>query len=136
MLLTWDRLPRVPQTPSVVLWSPNVRSTGPSTHVERPVWRILCDPNVGSRREAGQMAAPPSPHNRNRPRDEDEDDPVDRMVSRTGCAEQHYAVQDCMAEHQDWRRCQERVQSFKDCMVAFQKARKEQMLKQSVKEMS
>ncbi|XP_071767906.1 cytochrome c oxidase assembly factor 4 homolog, mitochondrial [Centroberyx gerrardi] len=70
----------------------------------------------------------PSPHNRSR--SEDEDDPVDRMISRTGCAELHYAVQECMAEQQDWRRCQSQVQTFKDCMATFQNARKEQLMKQ------
>uniref|UniRef100_A0A671S508 Uncharacterized protein n=1 Tax=Sinocyclocheilus anshuiensis TaxID=1608454 RepID=A0A671S508_9TELE len=37
-----------------------------------------------------------------------------RMISRTGCAELHYALQDCMAEHQDWRKCQTEVQKFKE----------------------
>ncbi|KAK2870972.1 hypothetical protein Q8A67_023499 [Cirrhinus molitorella] len=54
----------------------------------------------------------PSPHNRSR--SEDEDDPVDGMISRTGCAQLHYALQDCMAEQQDWRKCQTEVQKFKD----------------------
>ncbi|KAI3373195.1 hypothetical protein L3Q82_006511 [Scortum barcoo] len=53
--------------------------------------------------------ASPSPHDRSR-KDEDEDDPVEQMISRTGCAEQHYAVQECMAEHQDWRACQNQYQ--------------------------
>lgn len=73
--------------------------------------------------------ASPSPHDRSR-KDDDEDDPVDRMISRTGCAELHYAVQECMAEHQDWRVCQSQVQTFKDCMMNFQNARKEQLRKQ------
>ncbi|KAI9548326.1 hypothetical protein NQZ68_010546 [Dissostichus eleginoides] len=73
-----------------------------------------------------------SPHDRSR-KDEDEDDPVDRMISRTGCAEQHYAVQECMAEHQDWRICKSQVQTFKDCMMNFQIARKEQLMKQRQK---
>lgn len=64
--------------------------------------------------------ASPSPHDRSR-KDDDEDDPVERMISRTGCAELHYAVQECMAEHQDWRVCQSQVQTFKDCMMNFQK---------------
>ncbi|KAJ7997411.1 hypothetical protein DPEC_G00228700 [Dallia pectoralis] len=76
----------------------------------------------------------PSPHDRSsRPSpnaDQEEEDPVDKMISRTGCGELHYAVQECMAEHQDWRRCQGPVQTFKDCMVNFQKARKEQLMKQ------
>lgn len=73
--------------------------------------------------------ASPSPHDRSRT-EVDEDDPVDRMILRTGCAELHYAVQECMAEHQDWRACQSQVKTFKDCMVNFQNARKEQLMKQ------
>ncbi|XP_029375051.1 cytochrome c oxidase assembly factor 4 homolog, mitochondrial [Echeneis naucrates] len=69
-----------------------------------------------------------SPHDRRRT--DDEDDPVEQMISRTGCTELHYAVQECMAEHQDWRACQKQVQAFKDCMMTFQKARKEQLMKQ------
>ncbi|KAK9968485.1 hypothetical protein ABG768_002810 [Culter alburnus] len=52
------------------------------------------------------------------------------MISRTGCAELHYALQDCMAEHQDWRKCQTEVQKFKECMTTYQNTRKEQLLKQ------
>lgn len=71
--------------------------------------------------------ASPSPHDRSRK--DDEDDPVERMISRTGCADLHYAVQECMAEHQDWRVCQSQVQTFKDCMMNFQKTKKEQLMK-------
>ncbi|KAG5844688.1 hypothetical protein ANANG_G00165170 [Anguilla anguilla] len=74
------------------------------------------------------MASSPAPHNRTR--SEDEDDPVDQMISRTGCAELHYAVQECMAEHQDWRKCQPQVRDFKECMLTFQNARREQLAKQ------
>uniref|UniRef100_A0A3Q3BPU6 CHCH domain-containing protein n=1 Tax=Kryptolebias marmoratus TaxID=37003 RepID=A0A3Q3BPU6_KRYMA len=66
------------------------------------------------------MMSFPSPHERKLKEDVDEDDPVDKMISRTGCAELHYAVQECMAEHQDWRACQKQVQDFKDCMIKFQ----------------
>ncbi|KAA8586844.1 hypothetical protein FQN60_000680, partial [Etheostoma spectabile] len=76
------------------------------------------------------MASSP-PHDRSRKDDDDDDDPVERMISRTGCAELHYAVQECMAEHQDWRVCQSQVQTFKDCMMNFQIARKEQLMKQA-----
>ncbi|AWO99823.1 putative cytochrome c oxidase assembly factor 4 -like mitochondrial-like [Scophthalmus maximus] len=69
-----------------------------------------------------------TPHDRSRK--DDEDDPVEQMISRTGCAELHYTVQECMAEHQDWRVCQNQVQTFKDCMMNFQNARKEQLMKQ------
>lgn len=74
-------------------------------------------------------APSPSPHDRSRS-EEDEDDPVDGMISKTGCAELHYALQDCMAEHQDWRKCQTEVQKFKECMSTYQNSRKEQLLKQ------
>ncbi|KAL7846616.1 hypothetical protein SRHO_G00215960 [Serrasalmus rhombeus] len=52
------------------------------------------------------MASSPSPSSHDRSRPEDEKDPVDQMISRTGCSALHYAIQDCMAEHQDWRKCQ------------------------------
>uniref|UniRef100_A0A8C1QDG3 Uncharacterized protein n=2 Tax=Cyprinus carpio TaxID=7962 RepID=A0A8C1QDG3_CYPCA len=41
-----------------------------------------------------------------------------------------YALQDCMAEHQDWRKCKTQVQKFKGCMNTYQNTRKEQLLKQ------
>ncbi|KAJ8412455.1 hypothetical protein AAFF_G00127910 [Aldrovandia affinis] len=78
------------------------------------------------------MASYATPHNR--ARIEDEEDPVDQMISRTGCGELHYAVQECMAEHQDWRKCQSQVQNFKECMLAFQNARKDQHKRQSATE--
>ncbi|XP_061207319.1 cytochrome c oxidase assembly factor 4 homolog, mitochondrial isoform X1 [Neopsephotus bourkii] len=49
--------------------------------------------------------------------EEDEEDPVDAMVSRTGCMAQHRALQHCMAEQQDWRHCQPQVRAFRDCMA-------------------
>ncbi|XP_051881684.1 cytochrome c oxidase assembly factor 4 homolog, mitochondrial [Pristis pectinata] len=55
--------------------------------------------------------------------EEEEEDPVDRMISQTGCTRFHHAVQDCMAEHQDWRRCQEAVREFKRCMEEHQRER-------------
>ncbi|XP_056417114.1 cytochrome c oxidase assembly factor 4 homolog, mitochondrial [Hyla sarda] len=78
------------------------------------------------------MAAPtPQPHNRGRKQedDEEEEDPVDQMISRTGCTALHYAVQECMAEHGDWRRCQEQVQNFRNCMQDHQKRRMEELRK-------
>uniref|UniRef100_A0A8D0BQ81 Cytochrome c oxidase assembly factor 4 homolog n=1 Tax=Salvator merianae TaxID=96440 RepID=A0A8D0BQ81_SALMN len=61
--------------------------------------------------------------------EEEEEDPFDQMISRTGCASFHYAVQECMAEHQDWRKCQQQVQSFKDCMQKYQKQQAEELQK-------
>ncbi|XP_078401144.1 cytochrome c oxidase assembly factor 4 homolog, mitochondrial [Cetorhinus maximus] len=60
-------------------------------------------------------------------KEEEEEDPVDQMVSRTGCAGFHRAVQDCMAEHQDWRQCQQPVQDFKQCMAEYQRLRASQL---------
>ncbi|XP_060119946.1 cytochrome c oxidase assembly factor 4 homolog, mitochondrial [Heteronotia binoei] len=60
---------------------------------------------------------------------EEEEDPLDRMISRTGCSAFHYAVQECMAEHQDWRQCQQEVQRFKDCMSKYQQRRAEELQK-------
>ncbi|XP_061752751.1 cytochrome c oxidase assembly factor 4 homolog, mitochondrial [Nerophis ophidion] len=68
-----------------------------------------------------------SPHERSGRVEDGEDDPVDRMISRTGCAELHYAVQECMAERQDWRACQDHVGAFKACMLDYQQARAEEL---------
>ncbi|XP_066450244.1 cytochrome c oxidase assembly factor 4 homolog, mitochondrial [Eleutherodactylus coqui] len=76
------------------------------------------------------MSAPaPQPHNRSRKQDEEEEDPVDQMISRTGCTAFHYAVQECMVEHQDWRRCQDQVRDFKNCMQDYQTRRMEELRK-------
>ncbi|XP_045434074.1 cytochrome c oxidase assembly factor 4 homolog, mitochondrial isoform X1 [Pipistrellus kuhlii] len=57
----------------------------------------------------------------------EEEDPLDQMISRSGCAASHYAVQECMAQHQDWRQCQPQVQAFKDCMSEQQARRREEL---------
>ncbi|XP_032076188.1 cytochrome c oxidase assembly factor 4 homolog, mitochondrial [Thamnophis elegans] len=59
--------------------------------------------------------------------EEEEEDPFDQMIQRTGCATFHYAVMECMAEHQDWRKCQEQVQSFRTCMAEHQKQQAEEV---------
>ncbi|XP_019385305.1 PREDICTED: cytochrome c oxidase assembly factor 4 homolog, mitochondrial [Crocodylus porosus] len=75
------------------------------------------------------MSGPSSAgHSWNR-KPEDEEDPLDQMISRTGCAAFHYAIQECMAEHQDWRKCQSQVQTFKECMQEHQKQRMEELQK-------
>ncbi|KAH0625277.1 hypothetical protein JD844_033734 [Phrynosoma platyrhinos] len=73
-------------------------------------------------------SANPSGHNwiRKPKTEEEEEDPFDRMIARTGCASFHYAVQECMAEHQDWRKCQQQVQGFKDCMREYQRQQAEE----------
>ncbi|KAJ1345767.1 Cytochrome oxidase assembly factor 4 [Parelaphostrongylus tenuis] len=44
------------------------------------------------------------------------EDPVEVLIRRTGCWDQHIAVVDCMGEKGDWRQCQVQVQQFKECM--------------------
>ncbi|KAK8785082.1 hypothetical protein V5799_008556 [Amblyomma americanum] len=50
-------------------------------------------------------------------------DPVEEMLKKTGCIELHYAVQECMAEHRDWRKCQDEVRNFQSCMERNAKKR-------------
>ncbi|XP_061559088.1 cytochrome c oxidase assembly factor 4 homolog, mitochondrial [Phycodurus eques] len=76
----------------------------------------------------------PSPHDRSAKKmpgasddDGEAEDPVEQMISRTGCADLHEALQDCMAEHQDWRACQSHVGAFKKCMRDYHKARQEHL---------
>lgn len=49
----------------------------------------------------------------------EDEDPVTLMLQKTGCLEKHYKVQECIAETQDWRKCQEIVKEFKDCMQVY-----------------
>ncbi|XP_017888228.1 cytochrome c oxidase assembly factor 4 homolog, mitochondrial-like [Ceratina calcarata] len=53
----------------------------------------------------------------------DVEDPVEEMLKRTGCMDLHYQVQECIAETQDWRKCQEQVKKFKVCMEEHQRNR-------------
>ncbi|XP_076244498.1 uncharacterized protein LOC143185411 [Calliopsis andreniformis] len=52
-------------------------------------------------------------------------DPVEEMLKKTGCMELHYEVQECIAQTQDWRKCQEQVKRFKVCMDKYQRKREE-----------
>ncbi|KAM9247795.1 cytochrome c oxidase assembly factor 4 homolog, mitochondrial [Leptosomus discolor] len=66
-------------------------------------------------------------HTRSRPaseadEDEEAEDPVDALISRTGCAAQHRELQECMAARQDWRHCQAQVRAFGECMARRQRA--------------
>ncbi|XP_074716657.1 cytochrome c oxidase assembly factor 4 homolog, mitochondrial [Strix uralensis] len=54
--------------------------------------------------------------------DEEAEDPLDAMISRTGCAAQHRELQECMAARQDWRHCQAQVRAFGECMARRQRA--------------
>ena len=39
----------------------------------------------------------------------DEENQVTKMVRQTGCYDFHMAVENCMGEFQDWRKCQKQV---------------------------
>nr|XP_012600566.1 cytochrome c oxidase assembly factor 4 homolog, mitochondrial isoform X2 [Microcebus murinus] len=60
-------------------------------------------------------------------KEDEEEDPLDQLISRSGCAASHFAVQECMAQHQDWRQCQPQVQAFRDCMSEQQARRREEL---------
>lgn len=51
---------------------------------------------------------------------EEGEDPLDARIARTGCLEQHRQLQECMAERQDWRYCQEELRAFGACMARRQ----------------
>ncbi|CAH1264367.1 COA4 [Branchiostoma lanceolatum] len=80
------------------------------------------------------MAAPmPNPHDRTRKpkpeaehEEEEEEDPIDKLVNASGCADQHFALLDCMAEKQDWRKCQEETKKFRLCMAEAQKKKQQE----------
>ncbi|XP_044729867.1 cytochrome c oxidase assembly factor 4 homolog, mitochondrial [Chrysoperla carnea] len=50
---------------------------------------------------------------------EEVSDPVEKMLQKTGCIKLHYKVQECIAETQDWRKCQDIVKEFRTCMEAY-----------------
>ncbi|GAB6024906.1 Cytochrome oxidase assembly factor 4 [Chamberlinius hualienensis] len=50
---------------------------------------------------------------------DEEVDPVIKAISQTGCLAYHNAVQECMFEHKDWRKCQQHVNTFKRCVLEY-----------------
>lgn len=55
---------------------------------------------------------------------EEEIDLVDKLLEKSGCADQNYKVQECMVEFQDWRKCQHVLKEFQLCMAKTQQNRK------------
>ncbi|XP_064001660.1 cytochrome c oxidase assembly factor 4 homolog, mitochondrial [Pogoniulus pusillus] len=55
--------------------------------------------------------------------DGDEEDPLEARIARSGCAGPHRALQECMAQWQDWRRCQPQLRAFGQCMAQRQRPR-------------
>ncbi len=52
---------------------------------------------------------------------EDGVDPIIEKLTKVGCLEHHYKVQDCYFDTKDWRKCVKEVKEFQDCL---QKAKK------------
>ncbi|XP_013386476.1 cytochrome c oxidase assembly factor 4 homolog, mitochondrial [Lingula anatina] len=73
------------------------------------------------------MAAPMG-HDRSRKpvsdNDDEDDDLVDKRLKEMGCMDKHLAVQDCMFDTKDWRKCQEQVKAFKACVENYEKQKK------------
>eukprot|EP00037_Helgoeca_nana_P021101 m.212133 g.212133 ORF g.212133 m.212133 type:complete len:88 (-) comp25518_c0_seq1:46-309(-) len=55
--------------------------------------------------------------------EEGEVDPWEQRINSTGCAPQHYALQDCYSETGDWRKCQEHMAAFRLCMSTSTKSK-------------
>ena len=53
--------------------------------------------------------------------DNNEEDPVIKNLTKIGCLEKHYAVQDCYFESKDWRKCVKEVNDFKECVKQAKK---------------
>ena len=48
--------------------------------------------------------------------EEEEEDFFNVTIQRSGCAKEHYALQDCFAASGDWRKCHREMGQFKQCM--------------------
>jgi len=46
----------------------------------------------------------------------DEEDAYETRIRNSGCADQHYALQDCYLETKDWRKCSQYMSAFRVCM--------------------
>ena len=68
-----------------------------------------------------------SPHERKLREDklEEEEDLVDQLLKKSGCTAEHYSVQECMVEHQDWRKCQKVLKDLQVCMSQSQSSRRQ-----------
>ena len=52
---------------------------------------------------------------------EEEEDFYNVAIHQSGCADQHYALQDCYSERGDWRQCVLEMRQFKECMATQRK---------------
>ena len=51
----------------------------------------------------------------------EEEDPIIEKLSKVGCLEAHYKVQDCYFDSKDWRKCVTEVKEFQACLVNAKK---------------
>lgn len=47
---------------------------------------------------------------------EAEKETIVEKLTRIGCIEEHYKVQDCYYENRDWRKCKNEVEVFRNCL--------------------
>ena len=51
--------------------------------------------------------------------DEDEVDEYELRIERSGCAKEHYALQDCYHDNdRRWAKCKDEMNEFRKCMAA------------------
>ena len=55
---------------------------------------------------------------------EDGTDPVIDKLSKIGCLELHYKVQDCYFDTKDWRKCTKEVKDFQQCIKLSRQQKK------------
>ncbi|KAI9205418.1 uncharacterized protein BJ171DRAFT_412547, partial [Polychytrium aggregatum] len=48
--------------------------------------------------------------------DNDDEDPYITRIKRSGCYDEHIALQDCHWDTKDWRLCRQQMSAFKRCM--------------------
>ena len=53
------------------------------------------------------------------PEDEDEVDEYDMIIEKSGCAKEHFALQDCYHDNdRKWAKCKDEMNQFRQCMSA------------------
>ena len=51
--------------------------------------------------------------------EEDEVDEYDMIIERSGCAKEHFQLQDCYHDNdRKWAKCKEEMDQFRNCMAA------------------
>jgi len=55
--------------------------------------------------------------------EEEGEDLVDKLIRDSGCEKEHYLVQECMVDHQDWRKCQDALKTFQACLNSKKQSR-------------